>query len=368
MAAKKFVLAITWFFILISYDLFAQSSYAIVATKGKSALFVRPAGQTFNIGDVFIAKRNVNGQLVDVARVKLAILDDRYGGVKIESPISDNQLKKGDIITPTSSQGSFAETLSFLDQLSDQDSSPSTNPGTSTDLFQQTPQSETNSSMNTAFLGSQIDSIGSLDDILSIDILTSQPSVSSEAQSPASNGNRPASNQFGPMNSPQNITNSYLGLSLSYFTPISNTADSYAPGPQFGLQAITHLGFRTNLRISGQYTFLQPSSVIKSTLDKLGQKQNSSLTMLTASIQPEIINNFVLDLGVGYFRQHDEIESAMRLSSSTKNAFGMLTGLGYHWQVSRTSSLMLLGSGNFYFLRGDNATFLAFWASYFLAI
>lgn len=368
MAAKKIFTAITIVCVLAFYDLLAQSSYTIVATKGTSALFTRPVGIEFQVGDDFIAKRNVNGQLVDVAKVKLVILDNRYCGVKIDSPISDNQLKKGDIITPVSPQNSLSETLSFLDQISVQDNSSSTNPNNSTNLAQQKPPGETNTSIYTAILGSQIDSIGSLDDILSIDIPTSQQAGFSEPQNLASEDDQLDSNQFGPINSPQNITSTYLGLSVSFFAPISNMADVYAPGPQIGLQVITNLGFRTNLRISGQYTFLQPSSSLKSALDKLGQKQNSSLMMVTGSIQPRIIDDFILDFGICYFRQYDEIEPGTGQIPTTKGAFGMTTGLGYHWRISRSSSLMLLGSGNFYFLQGDNATFLTFLAGYFLAI
>ncbi|MFQ5628245.1 MAG: hypothetical protein ACE5I1_05745 [bacterium] len=352
--------------LLLCSQLLAQDRYIIVATKGSSGLFAKPAGSGLKVGDVFIAKRSVNGQEIEVARVKIALLDNKYCGVKIEEAVSGGRLKKGDYLVPL--QGGFNETLSFLDQISTASNSPSNNVDQETSNSFQAPPLQLESDNITGFNSAQSDSQNALDDILALDIPTTNTAEQATQLSAGRNGNRLGSSRVGPTASPRNTTDSFLGLSLAALAPVSGTSDLYAAGPKLGLQVITNLGFNTNLRFSGQYAFLQPSSSIKASLDKLGQTQSSSLTMLTVSIQPRIINNFILDLGFGYYRQHDEVETGSRISTSTKNAVGTLTGLGYHWRIRRNASLMILGSGNFYFLQNGNATYLSLLAGYFFTI
>jgi len=352
--------------LLLCGQLLAQDGYVIIATKGSSGLFAKPAGSGFKVGEVFIAKRSVNGQEIEVARVKIALLDDKYCGVKIDAPISANSLRKGDYLLPL--QNNFDETLSFLDQISNAGNSSTADVKSETAKGIQRPPLQLEPDNLTSFSTVSSDSQNSLDDILALDIPSTNTSDQATQQPERKNSNRLGSGRVGPTASPLNTTGSFLGLSLAVLAPVSGTSEIYAAGPKLGLQVITNLGFNTNLRLSGQYAFLQPSTSAKSALANLGQTQNSSLTMLTVSIQPRIINNFILDLGFGYFRQHDEVETGTRISASTKNALGTLSGLGYHWRIRRNASLMLLGSGNFYFLKGGNATYFSLLAGYFFTI
>lgn len=364
MALKRTLIVMTM--LLFCAPVIAQESYVILATKGTSGLFAKPSGISFQKGDRFVAKRTVDGKEVDVAQVSIALVDSRYYGVKVETPLADSRLRKGDYLIQAQASGGLNESLSFLDQF---DSGASTPPAASNDdpltsALTSTPPASTPPASNNFSLDN-VDSLSNFDDIFSINSPGTSTVSDTENLLGGESGN---SSQYGPTVSPINDAGSFLGISLAAMLPISNTANRYAVGPGFGLQAVTDIGLRSNLRWSVQHTILQPSSSVKSALNAAGSKQKSGLTLLTVSIQPRIMNHFVLDLGVGYYRQFDEINTGARRAFSAKNAIGTLTGLGYHFQVGRSSSVMLLGTGNFYFLEGDNAAFFSFLAGYFFNI
>jgi hypothetical protein len=366
MAARKHFVGFCAFFVLFASAVYAQTGYMIVATKGSSGLFNKPAIREIKIGQKFLALRKVNGREVEVAKVKVALIERNYCGVKVDEPLADNRLRKGDYLVEPKSN--FEETLSFLDGF-ETPQEPETNYAQTADKpVEESPPLIFDAEINTSPEQVSSEANNQPDGILSADIPFLEesggvPQIDSEQEI----GDVPSEN-IAVTVSPQNIHTSFLGPSVAFIAPVSNTADVYAAGPKFGLQVLTELGFNTNLRFSAQYAILQPASAIKSSLTSSGASQNSSLAILSASIQPKILNNFILDIGVGYYRQHDEVQTLQRLSSSTKSAVGTLTGLGYHAMVGKASSLMLLATGNFYFLEGNNATYFSMMAGYFFAL
>lgn len=379
MATQQLRAVISLMIALTSTAIFAQDSFQIVASKGSSALIVRPTSRQVEVGDKFLARRRVNGQVVDVAEVRVALIDRKYCGVKIDRPLADTRLRKGDFLSPLATPASpVDQSLQFLETIDQLDKSATDPIPESATPPPSDPFSASDTIKGAALTFGQNDKpapvgedvfTGDLSDILGLQVAglgtedknESPPSaLAPEEQTPAAT--------FMPGVAPAPIRSSYLGFSVAAMMPISKTASRYATGPQFGLQALTDLGFATNVRLGVQYTLLRPEAGLKTQLAKSQTEMKSSLLLLNLSIQPQIINQFILDLGIGYYRQHDELTMLKRISTDTHNAIGTVIGLGYSLGIGRNGALMLLGTGNFYFLEADNATFITLLAGYFLSL
>lgn len=343
----------------------AQEGYPVLASKGSSALIARPLDGNLRVGTVLLAKRRANGKEIEVARVRIALVDKKYCGVKVIEPLSDSKLKKGDYLVED--VFSFDASLSLLDAPAE-----STDPGANAPAQPATrpPAREENEPTAPVANKTQPASDVLIDDkdFLSFDLSGDDGSRAEVPELDRQEKPRKNSTPFLSVARPVNTATSFVGPAISGLAPISSMGDSYSAGGQLGVQAITRLSTQTNLRFSLLYSILQPSSTVRAGLDMLGYTQNSSLTILTLSIQPRILNNVLLDVGGGLYRLHDEIDKSGRLTVSSVSALGLVTGLGYRLRISRKAQLMLLGTGNVFFPNGTNAAFFMLTTAYLFTL
>lgn len=342
----------------------AQSAYTVVATRGNSAIINTPTDRQLQVGDMLLAKRVVNGQEIEVARVRVALIDGRFCGLKVQEPLADNTLRTGDLIYPvqapqTPQTSPFEQNLSVLDELAGAATDIPLPPASSSNTAESTAPARSNNNSNS----SPAARAGSSSDSAPVPATAADPfelGSGFDFALPTDEATRPAYAYTRGGESAVSKKRSLLGFSVAAMIPITDMGDQFETVPQFGVQVMTDISFLSTMRMHIQYAALQPVPEIQQRLDRLSQEQRAYLFQITTSIQPRLFSGLIADFGVGYYRQYVELETASGVFSSAENAFGTTAGLGINATLSPVLNLLILGSGNFYFFGGGDAAYLSF--------
>ncbi|RME00629.1 MAG: hypothetical protein D6814_03155 [Calditrichaeota bacterium] len=330
---------------------FSQGPYKILAVKGRSGLIRTPQDHQFKVGDRLLAVRMQNGQQIEVAQVRVALISKKYCGVKIIRPISDSKLQKGDYLV--------IQDLSF-DHLRQQGRKSKTPQPTSQQFVEKfSARSEMpGKAAENPFTPRRSGMQQRAD--------TSRGAHYSYADRPR----RHPRSTSGPLPDVVLINQArpFLGPIVSVIVPVSSMSQFYASSPQFGLQLVTLLQGRTTLRIGLQAASLVLNPNYQRTLQAVGYQQKTYLANLTASLQPHFNDLFFFDLGAGYFRELDEQSFNNNDITTTVNALGTLGGIGIQLNVRDVQRLVILATGNIYFPKNKNQTFFSLAASWLFAL
>ncbi len=332
--------------LFFSLPLFSQSNYRVITASGNSAVIQRPANAQFSVGDVFMAKRMINGRQVDVARVRVAILQANLVGFRIQEALADTKLQQGDLIVADSPAAAVSsDDLGFLDEMF----------GASTNNEPQPAASDAGNASSSSFqyVVNQLEN--------------EQPARSSEIQF-GNSTQLDAPTTFGASTTVALQKRNFVGPFASLVLPVSSSSNLFSAGPQIGLHGIAYVNRFTNARLNFQLARLGAGSAVQPGLTAAGASRSTWMSVFTASVQPGIVNGFVLDLGAGYYRLLDRTKQSGRTSTAIRNAPGAVAGIGYTKLAGENSSLMLLATGNFYFLSAETGSFISFTASWLFGI
>ena len=289
--------------LFIAGPAFAQQmiKFPIVASRGKTAVFRTPENPPYAKGDVFHVYRKIEGKGRLVAHARVVVVDKKLSGVRIIKAIRSEVLRKGDMLVLPRKKKPL-------------------------------PAAE-------------------------------KPSRFSKAVTPATTrtpGPQPRPEPLADVR-PTVLTNSakpQFGGSIGAVLPAGPMADSYAPAFNFGIQMRSSLHFNTAARLAIQYAPIPPSATELSRQNQSNTTQKTSLLMVTASLQPRLSGHFMLDLGLGYYRQQDDWNLNGYQFSTVSNALASIFGFGYMFRFSDKVSLMLLLSGNVYYPKQGSMAFL----------
>ncbi len=271
--------------------------YPIVATRGKTALFRTPEDPPYRKGQILHVYRKIQGKGRLIAHARVVLIDKKFSGVRLTRAILSDVLKKGDLLVIPRKKAAKPTAR------------PSEQPGQAPTLPETTDRREPLAHIKPTLL-----------------VNTAKP-------------------QFG--------------ASLGALMPTGLMAENYSPALALGLQMRSSLRFNTSARLAVQFAPISPSSTQQSRQNQSGTTQKTTLLMVTASLQPRLSGHFLLDLGVGFYRQQDDWDLNGYQYSSVSNALASIFGFGYMFRMSERVSMLLLLSGNVYYPEQGSSAFFS---------
>lgn len=337
----------------------SQESYQILATKkDRFGLLRTPHERQLQIGQEFLLKRLIDGVEKDAARVRVALVEKKYTGVRVVEAFLEPPIEKGDVLMLESPLAD-SKFEAFKNRLQTLEATPVNRPKQDREresappLFAQknaaTASPPSNGKAAAAPPEPQQEIVG--------DSAKLWMAFKSNDVNPP---DRPDSQEIVL----HDDARTYFGPMVSGFIPVSNTTDVFASGPQAGFQVITPFYWNMSLRITLQGALPGTSVKLKNANKAVPFWQNTHLGFMTASLQPPIGDAFYFDLGAGIFRQEIARFEKGVLTNSAANAAGGVGGVGWRTNLRGANRLMVMALGHVYFPKGGNTPFLNLTASY----
>ncbi len=324
-------------------DGLAQLQYEIIAVKGKVGIIRTPLERPLQVGEIFTVARYRNGQRIEVARVKIALVEKKFTGIKIIEPLQDTRLRKGDLLE--------VEAFSFEERLQELENHAAE------------PEDEQLASKAAPPTGSPASG-------------TSAPEAPIQSQ-PAEMHDQPdmqsrtgMSDRFtysGPLHVVRQ-NRPFVGPLVAVFAPINALADEMDFSGLAGVQVTALLRNQMHLRFGLQYAPLRLSPALQDRLRQLGMSQTSYFVMLTASLQQYFTRRFFWNVGGGIYRLTDIQDIGGERLQVSNNYIGLHAGAGFNVISATSSKLVFATNGHMYFPDNSYRMFLSVLLSWVYAL
>ncbi len=326
-------------------DVQAQQRYEIIAVKGKVGIIRTPVDRPLQVGETFTVVRYQNGTRIEVAQVKVALVEKKFTGIKVIKPLQEAWLSKGDLLE--------VEPLTVDDRLENLDDEEPQRIG------------EITAGKSGAPLPSE-------------DVATKPKASATESREPDSRADHPAVKvkdtrwanrdlMTGPIHVVQQ-NRPFVGPLVALFMPVNALVNEMDISGQAGVQVTTLLRNQTHLRFGLQYAPLRLNPALQNRLQQLGLTQTSYFLLMTVSLQQYFARNLFWSVGGGIYRLTDiQILDGSRLQVS-KNYLGIHAGAGINLFSTSSSKWSLATTGHMYFPNNTYRMFLSFLLSWAYAL
>ncbi|MDQ7052543.1 MAG: hypothetical protein Q9P14_06500 [candidate division KSB1 bacterium] len=324
-------------------DVLAQLQYEIIAVKGKVGIIRTPLDRPLQVGEIFTVVRYRSGQRIKVARVKIALVEKKFTGIKIIEPLKDTRLRKGDLLE--------VEAVSLEERLQELENHATE------------PEDEQLALKGVPPTGSSPHATPEPEEPVQ-----SQPAEMHDQ--PAAQSRTDMSDRFiysGPLHVVRQ-NRPFVGPLVAVFAPINSLADEMDFSGLAGVQVTALLRNQMHLRFGLEYAPLRLSPELQDRLHQLGISQTSYFIMLTASLQQYFTRRFFWNVGGGIYRLTDIQNIGGEQLQVSNNYFGLHAGAGFNVISASSSKLIFATNGHMYFPVNSYRMFLSILLSWVYAL